>query len=483
LIDSGQHSVTVSHLMSMDSRELANSICATLRQHGYQALLAGGCVRDLLLQRSPVDYDVATDAIPEQVMALFPDALAVGAQFGVVVILREGFKVEVATFRADVGYSDGRRPDQVIYTKSAEEDVKRRDFTINGLLMRPENGEVLDFVGGEADLKAGVIRAIGEPDRRFAEDKLRLMRAVRFAARFGFAIEPETLAAIRRHAHEITMAVSAERLRDELTKLLTEGAARRGFELLDETGLLAAVLPEVAAMKGVEQPPQYHPEGDVWTHTLLMLDELEAGAPGTLAWGVLLHDVGKPPTFRSVAETGDRIRFDGHVSVGERMGEEICRRFRFSNEETEQILALIANHMRFKDVEQMRPATLKRFVRLPRFEEHMELHRLDCTSSHRRLDAYNFVRRLLVETPPEQIRPSKLLTGDDLREMGYTPGPVFSRILGSLEDAQLEGKVSTRDEAMRYVRSKFKPKDREKPEEAEPFADKDGSVLRPSGSR
>jgi poly(A) polymerase len=467
--------------MGMESRELADSICATLRRNGYQALLAGGCVRDLLVGRSPVDYDVATDALPDQVMALFPESVGVGAQFGVVFVPGDGFRVEVATFRSDGNYSDGRRPDQVIYAKTPEEDVKRRDFTINGLLMRPETSEVLDFVGGEADMKAGLIRAIGEPDRRFKEDKLRLMRAVRFAARFGFVIEPETFAGIRRHAHDISV-VSAERLRDELTKLLTEGAARRGFELLDETGLLEAVLPEVAAMKGVEQPPQYHPEGDVWTHTLLMLDELEAGSPATLAWGVLLHDVGKPPTFRSIAETGDRIRFDGHVAVGERMGESICQRFRFSNEDTEQILALIANHMRFKDVEQMRPATLKRFVRLPRFEEHMQLHWLDCTSSHRRLDSYNFVRRLLAETPPEQIRPSKLLTGDELRDMGYKPGPVFSQILASLEDAQLEGKVSTPDEARRYVRGKFNLKGAEKPEEGEPFADRVGRVLRPSGS-
>jgi len=452
--------------MSMNSRESADSICATLRRNRYQALLAGGCVRDLLLGRSPVDYDIATDALPEQVMAIFPESVAVGARFGVVVIPGDGFKVEVATFRSDGNYSDGRRPDQVVYAKSPEQDVKRRDFTINGLLMRPETGEVLDFVGGQADLKAGVIRAIGEPDRRFSEDKLRLMRAARFASRFGFAIEQETLEAIRRHAGEITI-VSAERLRDELSKLLTEGAAKRGFELLDRAGLLGAVLPEVAAMKGVEQPPQYHPEGDVWTHTLLMLQGLPAGSPATLAWGVLLHDVGKPPTFRSVAVTGDRIRFDGHVDVGVRMGEEICRRFRFSNEDTEQILALIANHMKFKDVEQMRPATLKRFVRLPRFEQHMELHRLDCSSSNRRLQSYNFVRRLLEETPPEQIRPAKLLTGNDLLDMGYKQGPMFSQILASLEDAQLEGKVETQDEAKRYVLSKFRPKRSEKPE-AEP---------------
>ncbi len=429
-----------------------------------------------------MDYDAATDALPVQVMALFPEAVAVGAQFGVVTVLRDGLKVEIATFRSDVGYSDGRRPDQVIYSKNPEEDVKRRDFTVNGLLMRPENEEVLDFVGGQADLKAGVIRAIGEPDRRFAEDKLRLMRAVRFAARFGFAIEPATFEAVRRHAHEVAL-VSGERLREELTKLLTEGAARPGFELLDESGLLAVVLPEVAAMKGVEQPPQYHPEGDVWTHTLLMLEELGLGSPATLCWGVLLHDVGKPSTFRPIAETGDRIRFDGHVDVGVRMGEEICRRLRFSKEDTEQILTLIANHMRFKDVEKMRAATLKRFVRLPRFEEHMELHRLDCTSSHRRLTAYDFVRKLLAETPSEQIRPSKLLTGNDLLAMGYKPGPVFRQILTSLEDAQLEGKVETREEATRYVRSKFKPKGSEEPEAGLGVADRNNGVGRAGGSR
>jgi poly(A) polymerase len=468
--------------MSMDSREVANSICATLRQHGYQALLAGGSVRDLLLQRSPVDYDVATDALPDQVIALFPESVAVGAQFGVVFIPGDGFKVEVATFRSDGHYSDGRRPDQVVYAKTPEQDVKRRDFTINGLLMRPETGEVLDFVGGQADLRAGVIRAIGEPDRRFAEDKLRLMRAVRFAARFGFAMEPETFAAIRRHAHEIGV-VSAERLRGELTKLLTEGAARRGFELLDQAGLLAGVLPEVAAMKGVEQPPQYHPEGDVWTHTLLMLEGLPAEPPATLAWGVLLHDVGKPPTFRSVADTGDRIRFDGHVDVGVRMAEAICRKFRFANQDTEQILALVANHMRFKDVEQMRPSTLKRFVRLPQFEEHMELHRLDCSSSNRRLEAYNFVSKMLAETPPEQIRPSKLLTGDDLREMGYKPGPVFSQILACVEDAQLEGRVETAEEAKRFVQSKFKPKMAASAEENRRGSDSRGRIRQGPNSR
>jgi poly(A) polymerase len=430
-----------------------------LRRNGFQALLVGGCVRDLLLGREPADYDVTTDATPEEVMKLFPESVAVGAQFGVILIPRDGLKVEVATFRSDVGYSDGRHPDRVVFSKTPEEDVQRRDFTINGLLMRHDSGEVLDFVNGQADLKAKIVRAIGEPGRRFAEDKLRMMRAVRFAARFGFEIEAETFRAVRKHVAEIHQ-VSPERLCDELTKLLTEGAARRGFELLDETWLLQRVLPEIAAMKGVEQPPQYHPEGDVWIHTRMMLEGLPAGSSPTLAWGVLLHDVGKPPTFRPVSETGDRIRFDGHVEVGVRMAEEICKRLRFSNEETEQILALVNNHMRFKDVESMRTSTLKKFVRQPHFDEHLALHRLDCLSSNRHLEAYEFVQRFIAETPPEQVRPERVLTGDDLQSMGFKPGPLFSEILGAVEEAQLEGEVRTRDEAERFVLRRFGAKER-----------------------
>jgi len=443
----------------MAARELANSICEVLQGRGHHALLVGGCVRDLLLGREPADYDVTTDATPEQVMALFPDGIAVGAQFGVILVPRDGMKVEVATFRSDVGYSDGRHPDRVEFSKTPMEDVQRRDFTINGLLMRHDTGEILDYVGGQKDLQAGVIRAIGEPERRFAEDKLRMLRAARFAARFGFAIEAETFSAIRHHAREVT-AVSSERVRDELTKMLTEGAARSAFELLDQTWLLSIVLPEVVAMKGVAQPPQYHPEGDVWIHTLLMIGGLPAATSPTLAWGVLLHDVGKPPTFRPVSETGDRIRFDGHVEVGERMAEAICGRLRFSNDETEQIVALIANHMKFKDVEGMRKATLKRFVRMPLFEEHMALHRLDCLSSHRHLEAYEFVQRFLAETSAEQVRPERLLTGQHLIEMGYKPGPAFSEVLSALEDAQLEGQVRVKEDAERFVRERFRERGR-----------------------
>src|SRR5690348_808648 len=430
----------------MKARELANSICEMLQHNKHQALLVGGCVRDLLLGREPADYDVATDATPVEVAGLFPESVAVGAQFGVILIPKNGLKVEVATFRSDMGYSDGRHPDRVVYSKTPQEDVQRRDFTINGLLMRHDNGEVLDFVGGQKDLSAGVIRAIGDPELRFAEDKLRMMRAVRFAARFGFAIETATLQAMQRQVAQIGR-VSPERIHEELTKMLAEGAARRAFELMDEAGLLAQVLPEIAAMKGVEQPAEFHPEGDVWIHTRLMLEKLEKDASPTLAWGVLLHDVGKPPTFQSAAHTGDRIHFNHHVDVGVRMAEAICRRLRFSNEETEQIAALVANHMRFGSVEAMKKATLKRFVRLPQFDEHLELHRLDCLSSHRHLDSYEFVQHFLDETPPEQVRPERLLTGDDLLAMGFQPGPEFARILRDVEDAQLEGQLRTKVEA------------------------------------
>lgn len=438
----------------MQPRELANSICDTLQRRGHQAFLVGGCVRDLLLGREPGDYDVSTDAFPERVMQLFPDSLAVGAQFGVVLVRRDGAQVEVATFRRDVGYSDGRHPDQVIYASAPEEDVARRDFTINGLLMRHDSKEILDFVGGQADLKARIVRAIGEPGRRFAEDKLRMMRAVRFAARFGYSTDADTFAAIQKHAPEIH-AVSAERIQEELSKILTEGAARRGFELLDESGLLQEILPEISAMKGVPQPPEFHPEGDVWIHTRLMLEGLPAGCSRTLAWGVLLHDVGKPKTFRPGSQTGDRIRFDDHVDVGVSMVTEICRRLKFSNDDTEQVQALVANHMKFKDVAQMRKSTLKRFVRLPRFEEHLQLYRLDCLASHGHLETFHLVQKFVAETPPEQVRPIRLLTGDDLSEMGYAPGPLFQTILQALEEAQLEGVLTARAQAIAFVRRHY----------------------------
>jgi poly(A) polymerase len=453
-------------------KDFAISIVRTLREHGHQAYLVGGCVRDILLGREPADYDVATDITPDEVMRIFPQTYAVGVQFGVVLVplgsevsgvepLSEELNqrghgghrgtVEVATFRSDVGYSDGRHPDEVRFGKNPQEDVQRRDFTINGLLLDPITNEIVDYVGGRKDLEAKIIRTISDPERRFAEDHLRMLRAVRFAARFGYKIEPKTFAAIKKLASQIHQ-VSRERVRDELTKMLTEGKAREAFLLLDQTGLLHEVLPQIEAMKGVEQPPQFHPEGDVFVHTLLLLEQLPQACSTTLAWGALLHDVGKPATFRVAP---DRIRFDGHVEVGVKMAEEICRRLRFSNHETGQILALIKNHMRFANVEQMKPSTFKRFIRMPGFNEHLELHRMDCQSSHGDLTTYHFTCEKLTALPPESVRPAPLITGDDLISAGYKPGPRFKEILSAVEDAQLEGRLHSLQEAMELVRQEF----------------------------
>jgi putative nucleotidyltransferase with HDIG domain len=443
----------------------AMRVVATLRTAGHQAYLAGGCVRDLLLGREPADYDVATSATPDVVLDMFQRTFAVGAKFGVVLVAPEdtGFVTEVATFRSDGAYSDGRRPDAVRYSKSAEEDVQRRDFTINGLLLDPMRdggvlgdreglrAAVLDYVGGVRDLDAGVVRAIGRAEPRFEEDHLRMLRAVRFAARFGFELETGTLNAIRFLAAKVS-GVSRERVRDELTKMLTEGQARRAFELLDVAGLLKEVLPEIARMKGVEQPAQFHPEGDVWIHTLMLLEQLEPGCSETLAWGALLHDVGKPPTFRRAT---DRIRFDGHVEVGVTMAAEICRRLRFSNEETRQILALVENHMRFMDTGRMKESTLKRFLRLPQFDEHLALHKMDCVAGSGFLENWEFMREKMRTLPLETVRPQPLITGRELIAAGYRPGPKFKEMLGEVEDAQLEGRISTADEAMRLVRERF----------------------------
>jgi poly(A) polymerase len=464
--------------------DFAISIVRTLRENGHQAYLVGGCVRDLLLGREPADYDVATSALPDDVMRIFPQTYAVGAQFGVVLVpdaescdtaggdvagnvstehshrrdvacyvspRTASQTVEVATFRSDIGYSDGRHPDEVRFSKDPREDVRRRDFTVNGLLLDPISNEVLDYVGGQGDLEAKIIRAIGEPTLRFAEDKLRMLRATRFAARFGYTIEPRTFAAIQKLAPQIRQ-VSRERVRDELTKMLTEGHARQAVLLLDQTGLLHEVLPEIENMKGVEQPPQFHPEGDVFVHTLLLLQNLPRPCPPALAWGALLHDVGKPPTFRVAP---DRIRFDDHVNVGVKMAEAICYRLRFSKDDTQQILALVDNHMRFAQAMQMNQSTLKKFLRLPGFDQHLELHRLDCLASSRVLTSYEFVRGKLAEMPPEIMRPAPLLTGDDLIAAGYAPGAKFKEILGAVEDGQLEGRLASREDAMQFVRREF----------------------------
>ena len=458
----------------------ALAIARRLRDAGHQAFFAGGCVRDLLLGLAPKDFDVATSATPDQIVALFPKTFTVGAHFGVVLVCNEiddvEIATEVATFRSDGAYSDGRRPDAVRYTADPREDVLRRDFTINGMLLDPIEYEAtgdptsatLDFVHGREDLAAAHPRH-RRPRLRFAEDKLRMMRAVRFAARLDFQIDPATSAAIRRHAAEIAH-VSAERIRDELTRILTEGGARRGFELLFDLGLLAQVLPEAVRLRGVAQPPEFHPEGDVWTHTMLMLENLapepssslplrEASRTvrSTLAWGALLHDIGKPATYQppDPAVPNSRIHFYGHVEAGVRIAETILARLRFSGDDTTQVLALIANHMRFGNVLQMKQSTLKRFLRLPRFDEHLALHRLDALSSHGGLTCYNFARAHYEAEPAPDLRPAPLLTGRDLIAAGYRPSPQFKPMLALAEDAQLEGAITTREEALALVQASY----------------------------
>jgi len=429
--------------LSRRRESLAIEIIRELRARGHQAYLVGGCVRDRLLGIIPKDYDVSTDARPETILACFPDSQTVGAHFGVVLVNRgSGVQVEVATFRSEGAYSDGRRPSQVRFETDPVLDAKRRDFTINGLMEDPVSGRILDYVGGSADLEARVIRAVGNADERFTEDHLRMLRAVRFAARLDFSIAPETLAAIQRSASNI-LRISAERIRDELIRVLTEGRARYGFELLDRCGLLVHVLPDVKAFQGVQQPPEFHPEGDVWNHVLLILEQLR-NPTVTLAFGALLHDVGKPPTFR----VADRIRFDGHAEVGAQMMQKILYDLKFPNEDVEQITSLVANHMRFKDVRQMRLSTLKRFLRLPNFEEHLELHRLDCLASNGYTDSYDFVRAKLAELDQQDLRPPRLINGRDLITAGYKPGPGFGRALEAVETAQLEGEIHTPQEAL-----------------------------------
>ncbi|MFL6353156.1 MAG: CCA tRNA nucleotidyltransferase [Bryobacteraceae bacterium] len=433
--------------LSIARETLATKIVRELRARGHKAYLVGGCVRDRLLGIVPKDYDISTDAAPDEILSYFPHSERIGVHFGVILVgAPDGIHVEVATFRSDGVYFDGRRPDKVQFETDPALDAQRRDFTINGLMLEPLSGELLDYVGGRADLEQQVVRAIGDAERRFSEDHLRMLRAVRFAARLNFSIAPDTLAAIQRLAPAICK-ISAERVRDELIRILTEGGARRGLELLDESGLLVHILPQVKAFQGVQQPPEFHPEGDVWTHVLLMLEQLRNSSP-TLALGVLLHDVGKPATFR-VAE---RIRFDGHAELGAEISRHILCRLKFSNEDTRQVVSLIGNHMRFKDVRQMRTSTLKRFLRLPEFEEHLELHRLDCLASNGHMETYNFVKAKVCELSQEELRPARLISGRDLIEAGYAPGPEFGRALGIVETAQLEGEIQTRDEALALAR-------------------------------
>ena len=443
-------------LLVENKRRLAERIVATLRQAGYPAVFAGGCVRDMIRGVEPHDYDIATSARPDQVQKLFSKTVTVGAQFGVVLVIEDHQKFEVATFRAEGEYRDGRRPSSVEFS-DAETDARRRDFTINGMFFDPVENRVLDFVGGQADLEKQIIRTIGPPPQRFSEDKLRLLRCVRFASVLGFQIEPVTAAALKSMASQIGL-VSAERIRDELIKIFTGPNAGRGLTLLDESGLLTQLLPEVAAMKGVAQPPQFHPEGDVFIHTRLILDNLK-NPSATLIFAALLHDVGKPPTMQVVkkADGTETIHFYEHDRVGTEIAEKILRRLRFPNDQRESILACVSNHMRFKDVTRMRKATLKRLLARPTFAEELELHRADCTCSHRKLDNFEFLRRALREFSAEQVKPKPLVNGHDLLRLGYSQGPRVGRILQQIEELQLGEKISTRDQALNYAK-KHRPK-------------------------
>jgi poly(A) polymerase len=430
-------------------KDEAIGIVRRLRDAGHVAYFDGGCVRDMVRGVEPHDFDIATSATLEQVQAIFPKTVAVGAQFGVVIVVEGDHQFEVATFRSDEAYVDGRRPSGIRYG-SPEEDAQRRDFTVNGLFYDPIAGQLIDFVGGRADIERKVIRCIGDPRQRFTEDKLRLLRCVRFAANLEFEIEEQTFAAVREMAGQINI-VSAERIRDELIKVFTRPHAGRGLELLDATGLLKEVLPEVAAMKGVEQPPEFHPEGDVFTHTKLMLDALPTNHSEVLAFAVLLHDVGKPTTFERAP---DRIRFNEHDRVGAEMTDRILRRLRFPNETIGKVVLCVAEHMRMQFVKEMRTAKVKRILARATFADELELHRIDCESSHRNLENYEFLKQKAAELPAEVLKPAPLITGHDLLALGIKPGPLVGQILREVEEAQLEERLRSREEALAFARQR-----------------------------
>ena len=435
--------------MAVSTHAQAISIVQRLRAEGYESYLAGGCVRDMLLAKVPQDYDIATSAKPEDVQRIFPLTVPVGAQFGVVLVMIDGAPFEVASFRHDGPYLDGRRPSAVRYG-TLEDDIQRRDFTINGMVYDPIAARVIDLVGGQDDLRSGLVRAIGDPRARFEEDRLRMIRAVRFAASLKFEIDPPTFAAMQNLASTIAV-ISWERIGDEVTRILTEGGARRGFELLDRSGVLPIVLPEIVAMKGTAQTPDYHPEGDVFTHTLLLLNHLESPSE-TLAYGCLLHDVAKPVCIR---QDGDRITFYGHTEQGAEMAEAILKRLKRGRAVWERVAYLVRNHLRLIQAPQMRLSTLKRFLREDGIEELLELARIDALSSNGDLSYYQFCQKRRGELKQDEIRPEPLVRGGDLIALGFKPGPQFKEILRQVEDAQLGGELHGRDQALEWIRNKF----------------------------
>jgi len=429
----------------------AREIAAHLRESGHIAYFAGGCVRDIVRGQTPKDFDIATDAKPENVQKLFPRTYAVGAHFGVILVLENGFQFEAATFRSDEAYIDGRHPSAVHFS-SPEEDAKRRDFTINGMFYDPVAEEVIDFVGGRADIAAKLVRAIGDAAQRFAEDRLRMLRAVRFATVLGYKIDSQTWDALVANAASVNK-ISAERIREELARIFLSPNRMRGWDLLDSSGLMRAILPEIDAMKGCKQPEQFHPEGDVFEHTRLMLQFLPEKVSVPLVFSVLLHDVAKPRTA-VVDETG-RIRFNGHDRIGAEMTEEIMRRLRFSGAEIDATVEMVRQHMVFKDVPKMRVAKLRRFMARPTFDDELELHRVDCEGSHRMLDNYEFLLRKRDEFANEPIVPPPLVRGDDLIALGLKPGPKFGKILEAIETRQLEGNLRSREEALDWLKREY----------------------------
>lgn len=436
------------HAPTLSARDAALELSRRLKAAGHEALFAGGCVRDRLLGHPPKDYDIATSALPAQVLELFPGSNEVGAHFGVVIAKHGGHHVEIATFRTDGSYHDGRRPASVTFS-NPQEDAQRRDFTINGLFEIPETEEVIDYVGGMADLKAGIIRAIGDPAARFREDGLRLLRAVRFAARMGFTIEPGTDAALRDCA-PLLDRISPERIREEFSKILTSPRRREGVQHLVDTDLIRHFMPEVLPMVGCEQPPEWHPEGDVYTHTLIMLEMLAPDAPLELCLAVLLHDIAKPPC-RTIDDDSGRIRFNGHDAMGAEMAEAILRRLRYPNDTIAAVVPMVARHMQFMNVQKMRVAKLKRFMAEPTFEQEMELHRVDCASSNGFTDNYEFLQAKEAEFAAQPLIPPPLVTGRDLIKLGLEPGPRFREILEIIQTEQLEGRILAREPALNYL--------------------------------
>ena len=430
----------------------ALDIVRRLQRAGFPAFWVGGCVRDFLLGREPIDYDIATSALPEQVERLFQRTIPVGRKFGVMVVLKGGRQFQVATFRAEADYQDGRHPEQVAFG-DAKADARRRDFTVNGLFYDPVRKESHDWVGGEADLRARIIRTIGAPEERFAEDHLRLLRAVRFAAQLDFSIEAGTLAAVKANAAKIK-AISAERVREELLKLFRPPHASRGLDLLRESGLLAQVLPEIAATVACEQSPDFHPEGTVFNHLRLMLQHLPPDADPSLPWAVLLHDVAKPVTASTDPKTGSR-HFYGHEKIGADMAAEILDRLRFPRRQIDEIVQAVRSHMQFKDALEMRKSTLRRLLMRPTFPLELALHRLDCLGSHGRLDVYDFLvaQGRELETQP-QIRPP-LLKGDDLIALGMQPGPALGALLAEIREQQLQDELKTRAEARKWAKERI----------------------------